>query len=146
MKTKKGGARLEVRDTRAMGRGVFAGRPIGKGELIEACPVIPLSLADERSLAGTTLDHYLFAWREDTDSACLVLGLGSLYNHSPTPNAVACRVEEATRIDFIALRDIAAGEQVFVDYQWAKSEYNFCSGREADIGVPPSETFSEWHE
>lgn len=108
-----------------MGRGVFAGRRIDKGELIEACPVIILSAADERMLTGTTLDHYLFAWGEGTQGACLVLGLGSLYNHSPSPNAVACRNEPEARLEFVALRDIEAGEQVFVDYQWERAEYDF---------------------
>src|SRR5262249_3522112 len=131
MKTKKC-PRLEVRDAGAMGRGVFAGRRIRRGELIEACPVLVLSSSDETRLTGATLDRYLFAWGEGTKGACLALGLGSLYNHSAAPNAVACRVEEATRIEFVALRDIAAGEQIFVDYQWEKLEYDFSSGDAAD--------------
>src|SRR6185436_10752864 len=72
MKTSKK-PRLLVRPAGAMGRGVFAGRAIGKGELIESCPVIPLSAEDEKRLAGTTLDHYLFAWGRDPEGACLVL-------------------------------------------------------------------------
>lgn len=118
-------ARLEVRDTGAMGRGVFARRAIGKGKLIEACPIILLSAADERRLEGTTLDQYLFGWGDGDEGACLVLGLGSLYNHSAAPNAVACRNEVKARMDFVALRDIAAGEQLFVDYQWEQAEYHF---------------------
>src|SRR5262245_21448399 len=136
MKTKMA-RRLEVRDAGAMGRGVFAGRRIRKGELIEACPVVLLSSSDEMKLTGTTLDHYLFAWGDGAQGACLVLGLGSLYNHSAAPNAVACRDEEATRMEFVALRDIAAGEQVFVDYQWEKTEYDFNSGHGAE-GAPGS--------
>jgi uncharacterized protein len=124
MKTKKG-PRLEVRDSGAMGRGVFARRPIAKGKLIEASPVIPLSAADEQKLAGTALDQYLFAWGEPAEAACLVLGLGSLYNHSPAPNAAACRNDGEARMEFVALCDIAAGEQVFVDYQWEETEYDF---------------------
>jgi SET domain-containing protein len=62
-----------------------------------------------------------------------VLGLGSLFNHSFAPNTVACRVEPETRMEFIALRDIAEGEQVFVDYHWKKAEYHFNSGIAADV-------------
>ena len=124
MKTTKG-PRLVVRDAGAMGRGVFAGHRIGKGELIEACPVIPLSPADERQLAGTTLDQYLFAWGQSPEGACLVLGLGSLYNHSAVPNAAAHSVADKALIEFVALCDIAKGEQILVDYQWEKGEYPF---------------------
>ena len=134
------GPLLEVRDAGVMGRGVFAVRRIGKGELVEACPVIPLSAADEKRLAGTTLDHYLFAWGEDSEGACLVLGLGSLFNHSAAPNTVACRVEAKARMEFFALRDIAAGEQVFVDYHWKKAEYHFNSGDAADAKSPSRES------
>jgi uncharacterized protein len=124
MKTKKR-PHLEVRDAGAMGRGVFAGTGIGKGQLIEACPVIPLSAADEAKLAETALASYLFAWGDGSHVACLALGLGSLCNHSTAPNAIACRCASESRMEFIALRDIAAGEQVFVDYQWEKGEYDF---------------------
>jgi len=134
--------RLEVRDAGAMGRGVFAGRRIRKGELIEACPVVLLSSSDEIKLAGTTLDHYLFAWGEGAKGACLVLGLGSLYNHSAAPNAVACRVEHGARIEFVALRDIAASEQIFVDYQWEKAEYDFNSGDADDVTLRTGESSS----
>jgi SET domain-containing protein len=124
MKTKKK-PRLEVRDAGAMGRGVFAGSPIRKGQLIEACPVIPLSAAEEAKLAGTPLASYLFAWGDGSHGACLALGLGSLCNHSTVPNAIACRCEPEARMEFIALRDIAEDEQIFVDYQWEKGEYDF---------------------
>jgi|SRR5580700_3529543 SET domain-containing protein len=124
MKTKKR-PRLEVRDAGAMGRGVFAGTPISKGQLIEACPVIPLSAGDEAKLGETALASYLFAWSDGSHGACLALGLGSLCNHSTAPNAIACRCESETWMEFIALRDIAADEQVFVDYCWHKGEYDF---------------------
>lgn len=137
-KTKR--LRLVVRGAGAMGRGVFAGRRFGKGELIEACPVIPLTHADEMRLAGTTLDHYLFAWGGGAQGACLVLGLGSLYNHSATPNAGACRVDDKALMEFVALRDIAEGEQILVDYQWEEDEYTFPSGRGTeDLQSPNAE-------
>jgi SET domain-containing protein len=131
MKTTRG-RRLVVRDAGAMGRGVFAGRPITKGELIEACPVIALSPEDELKLAGTVLDQYLFAWGRCPEGACLVLGLGSLYNHSSAPNATACSVDDKAVMEFIAVCDIATGEQIFVDYQWETDEYHFPSGHVDD--------------
>ena len=41
------------------GRGVFAGRPYRKGEVIEVCPVIRLPAASEGA-AGGGLEHYVF--------------------------------------------------------------------------------------
>lgn len=108
-----------------MGRGVFALAPIKKGEVIEACPVIPLAKGDEKKLTETVLDKYMFAWGEGLEECCICLGYGSLYNHSSTPNAVACRVHDRTEIEFVALRDIAAGEQILTDYEWEEHEYHF---------------------
>jgi SET domain-containing protein len=127
MKTTRGPC-VSVRDAGVMGRGVFAGRPIRKGGLVESCPVIFVTAADEERLTGTTLDRYLFAWGEGPEQSCLVLGLGSLYNHSAAPNAVACRVEGQSRMEFIALRRIEAGEQILIDYQWERAEYDFDPG------------------
>lgn len=117
--------RLNVREVPGMGRGVFAGEPIKKGQVIETCPVIPLPKEDVKKLTDTVLDKYLFAWGEDLDDCCVTLGLGSLYNHSSTPNAVACRVVSRNEMEFIALRDISTGEQILTDYEWEEHEYNF---------------------
>ena len=40
------------------------------------------------------------------------LGLGMLYNHSAAPNAVALRHLEQALVEFVALRDIQAGEEI----------------------------------
>ena len=120
--------RLCVREVAGMGRGVFAGERIRKGQVIEACPVIPLSEADEKKLTETVLDKYMFAWGEGLEGSCIALGLGSIYNHSSTPNAVACRVHNRTEIEFIALRDIEEGEQILTDYEWEEHEYHFPRG------------------
>jgi uncharacterized protein len=108
-----------------MGRGVFAGERIRMGRVIEACPVIPLSAADEQKLSETVLDKYMFSWGDGLEGACIALGLGSIFNHSATPNAVACRVHDRTEIEFIALRDIEEGEQILADYDWEPDEYHF---------------------
>lgn len=119
--------RLSVRETKVMGRGVFAGSRIREGEIIETCPVIPLSKADEDQLSKTVLDQYLFAWGEGS-RACLVLGFGSIYNHSSTPNAAAREITGLPRMEFVALRDIELGEQIFIDYQWEAGDYHFLPG------------------
>lgn len=127
--------RLSVRDAGAMGRGVFADQPIRKGQVIEVCPVIPLSKADAEKLATTVMDHYVFLWGEDKQDACIALGFGCLYNHSLQPNAVGCEVTAQTQIEIVALRDIAKGEQILIDYQWEEDEYHF--PRDETLRAPP---------
>ena len=105
---------IEVKRVRGKGRGVFARRAIRKGEVIETVPMLVLTAAEfEDRLAGTSLANYCFAWGEG--KAALALGYGSLYNHSYRPNARYDDVGPRTK-EFTALRDIAPGEEITVNY------------------------------
>ena len=65
----------------------------------------------------TTVVHdYTFEWGEDGRHAAVILGIGSLINHSYTPNTVFVRQYSECEIDFVALRDIVAGEEVTTNY------------------------------
>lgn len=108
-----------------MGRGVFAGRPFHRGEVIETCPVIPVAKPDVAKLVETILDKYLFLWDEEQGTCCIALGFGSLYNHSSKPNATAVRLLNRNEIEFVALRDIEEGEQILTDYEWDERDYHF---------------------
>lgn len=105
-----------------MGRGVFAGRSYRAGEVIEVCPVIRLPTSPEGA-GGKALEHYVFQWGEGTGELAVALGYGSLYNHSSDPNARFNPRASRDDIVFRALRDIEAGEQVFIDYRWDATEY-----------------------
>lgn len=103
---------LEVRRSKRKGRGVFALRSFKKGELIESCPVIllPVKLANK----SDELETYVYGWDDKKDA--LLLGYGSIYNHSYTPNT---RYEEnfkAKTMEFIAYTDIAVGDEIVVTY------------------------------
>ncbi len=105
---------VEVRWTRKKGRGVFARQKIGKGAVIERAPIILLPTKEvfdssvEPKLAG-----YVFEWGKDT--VAVVLGYGSLYNHSYQPNAEYYDSGRLTQV-FTALRDIRKGEEITVNY------------------------------
>ena len=102
------------------GRGVFAGDAIPKGALIEQCPVIALTDPRDRDrLRKTGLVNYYFLWGEKRNHAAICLGWGSVYNHSFEPNARYEKVMEDRRMDFYALRDIAPGEEILVNYNGA---------------------------
>ena len=118
------GPALYVRRVRGMGRGVFAGRRYRKGEVIEVCPVIPLTRREYRALRGGVLDRYVFLWTQPGYAVAVVLGLGSIYNTSSDPN---CRYTQRwTTQDMVyrATRDIEPGEQILVDYGWAPGEFD----------------------
>ena len=69
--------------------------------------------------AGTIEDYstgfgpYVFEWGEG--KVALALGFGSLYNHSYRPNARYNDVGPQAKA-FQALRDIAVGEEITVNY------------------------------
>ena len=99
------------------GRGCFARRAILAGEIIERAPAIVLPPDGPIAAQVTELDAYAFDWPSAGPGACaIVLGYGSLYNHSYTPNAVYVRDHEHAELTVVALRDIAAGEEVVFNY------------------------------
>ena len=105
---------VEVRQVKGKGRGVFARRSIPEGEVIETCPVLVLpaeQVGDDP--ARHALAAYIFEWGPGT--VALALGYGSLYNHSQQPNARYEDIGGRTKL-FVALRDIAPGEEITVNY------------------------------
>ena len=97
------------------GRGVFTAQPIPVGTPIELAPVILLSAADRRAIHATRLHDYYFQWAGDR--AAIALGYGSLYNHRADANAEFSLDYDFEQIRFVALRDIAAGEEITTDYR-----------------------------
>ncbi len=93
------------------GRGVIAVVDIEKGETIEVCPI--LEVGDED--ATGVLADYIVGLGEEREGAVLMLGYGSLYNHSTTPNAEYVH-EADDAYAFLALRDIAAGAEITISY------------------------------
>ena len=107
---------LEVRGTGSRGRGVFALAAIPSGTLIETTDVIPIPRAELGAIEACILADYYFRWGEDGREGAIALGYGSIYNHSYTPNAHYVKHLDRRSIDFIALRDIAAGEEIRTIY------------------------------
>jgi uncharacterized protein len=98
------------------GRGVFTAAAIPAGAIIEICPVIAMPASHRQHLDQTGLYDYYFIWGENDDECALVLGFGSLYNHSYEPNAEYAPSFESGFLNFFALRDIEAGEEITVNY------------------------------
>ncbi len=122
---------IEVRraeDRGRGGRGVFARVDIAADTLLERVPVILLPhnqiFGDpphgQRSAA---ISWYVFDWTGMTkrDYVAVALGYGSIYNHSFSPNARYTRVAPDL-IDFHAIKPIAAGEEVLINYHGEPTE------------------------
>jgi hypothetical protein len=92
------------------GRGVFALRRFREAEIVETCPTVVLADEDVEGVVR----NYVFSARQP-GKLLLVLGYGMLYNHSAEPNLFH-RSAGRLLIEFVALRDIAAGEELTHDY------------------------------
>lgn len=102
-----------VKKVPGKGRGVFALRAIKKGQIIERTPVslVPLELLNGAP-TNPKLAVVFYAW--DETHFAVSLGYGSLYNHSYKPNA---NYRGGSMVmTFRALRDIAADEEITVNY------------------------------
>jgi uncharacterized protein len=98
------------------GRGVFAARDLVAGETIEVSPCITFPANEWKRIEKTRFDDYCFVWGSDRKDGTLPLGYGSLYNHSFEPNATYVRRLAEHVMDFVAIRDIAAGDEIRTNY------------------------------
>lgn len=111
---------LVVVELPGKGRGVLAGRAFAVGELVERAPVLVLAAEAwariEPRLEGSGLEGYAFLWGPTSETAAIALGYGGLYNHSYRPNARYVKRPELQAIDFLAVRPIAPGEEITINY------------------------------
>ncbi len=98
------------------GRGVFTSKAIKEGTPIEISPVIVLPEKDVPHIKATKLHDYYFIWGKKDKKCAIILGYGSIYNHSYHPNAEYVPDFKGKTLDFFALHDIKAGEEITVNY------------------------------
>ena len=104
--------KIQIRRSSIHGWGVFASQPIGKGETLEECPFYKLSMF------SNAMETVRFYWPRDQpwDFMAVPAGFAMLYNHSDPPNANWETIEKEMLFRFFAVRDIAEGEEIFIDY------------------------------
>lgn len=108
---------ISVRYSGLSGRGVFAERDFNPGELIEACPILPIDHDAKCETWNEDEPIYQFYTYHGTDHyQVLALGYGSLYNHSDNPSADHEFHQASHLIIIRALRFIAAGEEITISY------------------------------
>ena len=101
------------------GRGVFAGRAFKQGDVVEACPVVPFEPLPGRQLP-MDIKRIVFGWGKllglQHRRPAIVLGYGSIYNHS-NPAGLRCEADAPNRIlRFVAVRAIDADEELTINY------------------------------
>ncbi|KAF8908943.1 hypothetical protein CPB84DRAFT_1843297 [Gymnopilus junonius] len=97
------------------GRGVYASHSIPRNTLIEISPVLLFSKNEyEEHGKHTVLDHYTFKWTEGR--MALALGLGSLFNHSESPNVSFSLDTKNDSIRYTTSRHIMPGEELCIFY------------------------------
>lgn len=106
---------FELKRTAKKGLGVFATENIKEGDVIERAPILNLTPTERKHAAKTILNHYMYPWRS-TRSASVVLGYGSIYNHSFTPNADWKQDFRSSQMVYRAIKDIKKGEEIEINY------------------------------
>jgi len=108
-------ARIEVRDSPLHGLGVFACVDLPKGSLIEHCFYLVIDDDDLHEI--NRLNDYLFTSPDVKSDYLCVLGCGMIYNHGSPANAEWQIADVDNRfIEFTALADIRAGDEILHDY------------------------------
>jgi hypothetical protein len=103
--------KIEIKMSPGKGLGVFAKEKIQMGEIIETCPLISISKE------GDILPDHRFLYPKNTiEEYVIVLGYGSMYNHSNNPNADWKNHPEYKAFNFIAIKDIEVGEEICTYY------------------------------
>ena len=103
------------------GRGVIATSPIAHGAWFDCAPVLVLA---EKDLPGHGELHcYVYFWTFNPARRYgLAFGNGSLYNHSPNPSVGFKLDYEHDCVCYQALRDIAPGEELFINYDYDEED------------------------
>ena len=101
-----------------LGHGVFATQRIPADTTLEECYHLRIR---EEDCSGIIDDYvYFIAEEEDSQepSECysLPLGFGSLFNHSDEHNTEYWHDTERDLIVFHTIKDVSAGEQLFINY------------------------------
>ena len=107
--------RITVQESPLHGLGVFACVDFAKDSVIERCFYLVIDDDDLQEI--NRLNDYLFTSPDAKSDYLCVLGCGMIYNHGTPPNAEWQIADDDNRfIEFTALHDIRAGDEILHDY------------------------------
>lgn len=94
------------------GNGVFASKKFSPGDLIETCPLV--WIPNDGQVA---LTRFTFRDKRRDNGSTLVLGYGSIYNHSSLPNASFAFPTHTQGVMTIhAIKDIDVDDELLINY------------------------------
>lgn len=103
---------------------MFLKQNVVKGEVLERCWVMPIPLEETKlTLTIPTINRYLFPWVDG--QRAMISGEGLLYNYDSVaatgkaPNCECVLRRGISAIEFRALRNIRAGDELRWDYKKA---------------------------
>ena len=99
---------IEIRKSKIHNKGVFSNYKIKKGALIEIAPYIVVR--DKKFI-----NDYVFFYTKQK-VYCLVLGSGSMFNHSKNYNVDFFVDSDNQNFEYYANRDIEKNEELFINY------------------------------
>lgn len=109
---------ITLRESPGCGLGVFATKDIPAGTAIECAPVLVMNMKDTKLIGDTFLYNYYFNWGDSSRLSAIVLGWGSMYNHSYDPT---CKYEtdyEDKTFKVITRKAVKKGEEVTINYNF----------------------------
>ena len=112
---------IEVRFiSQKKGKGAFAKKNIEKDTIIDIAHVVPIPNEDYKKIRKTVLYNYCYIW-EDPNlkpefTNAITLSISQFINHSFAPNVKYLYDYENKTMEFSAIRDIAQGEELTVNY------------------------------
>lgn len=102
--------------TLAQGNGVFATTDLRKGSIVEICPAIFMPIKEFEQIKQTKLFYYFYEY--SNKEFAIVLGYGSVYNHSYQPNA-QYKFNYLRRVmEVKAIKPIKKDEEIFINYNY----------------------------
>lgn len=114
--------KIKVGNSLIHGRGVFATDFIQNGEVLEECHFIEILEKDFNKIDKSIQDIcYVWPFISSEEpglfiSHVIVLGFGSIYNHSDDNSAIWTTDIDRHCYVFKAIRDINPGEEILINY------------------------------
>lgn len=114
------------------------------GEIIEHCPLMILGPKDSEfvdSKDNSDVIYYYFLQQPDLKRNAIMLGFGSIYNHSSDPNCEIDYPDEdmTPYIIFRAIKDIEVGEEITWNYEFDNDVIEFLPERTNHEGEYPGD-------
>lgn len=116
------------------GRCVFARKDYKKGDVVEVCEYIRIPAEQTDAIKKTIINDYRFGPDGPDGDAVILLGQGSLYNHSRTPNMQAI-VDDRYKVGFEAIVDIKKYDELTFNYGYTP-KFEILADKYIDIKKP----------